>query len=619
MLVNSDRVGETFVTALPSKLKHYRILSELMPGSGSFLADDESHRRQVVLKRLRGDTLASPQELQAFRDAVKRLAASPVVQTARTIELLQLRSEARVARFLVREYREGLSLEATLERKGALPADEAARLIARTASALAAMHEAGVVHGNLSAGNIVLDVRGELQLLDQLLPPGPASRPYLAPEVAAGAEASEAADLYSLGVLYCRLLTGQPSGRASETALRVAGAGAGLLGQMLAFEPEKRPSSAAAVASLLQSTASRPAAAAPRLLATRAPAPAPATAPLALALACAASGAGTAVVPEEPTAPSSRNAARPGPRQLELPQSLPRRASEAPVSAESVPFLRRQLRRAATAGQFLFVTWAVGFLLLTISREAMTPSAEPAMTGPQASAHAAFTTGRTGPTASTAPSVSMPAAKATTTRPPVVEAEMRAIDSGDFLYLNPATGKQERTALPAFEMDRYEVSNADFLAFTRETGTISQGNWQRWFLPGMERYPVVGVSFEDARSYARWAGKRLPTPQEWQKAAAGPAALPFPWGLQFDPLKCAWSRVRKAVPVDAFPEGQSPYGIFNMAGNAWEWVEDPAARKQYAMGGSFQSDALSLGARASVCVPPVGFRPPADYGFRCVR
>jgi formylglycine-generating enzyme required for sulfatase activity len=111
----------------------------------------------------------------------------------------------------------------------------------------------------------------------------------------------------------------------------------------------------------------------------------------------------------------------------------------------------------------------------------------------------------------------------------------------------------------------------------------------------------------------------LPTPQEWQKAAAGPAALPFPWGLQFDPLRCAWSRARKAVPVDAFPEGQSPYGIFNMAGNAWEWVDDPGAKKQYAMGGSFQSDALSLGARASVCVPPAGFRPPADYGFRCVR
>src|SRR5205814_1059626 len=105
--------------------------------------------------------------------------------------------------------------------------------------------------------------------------------------------------------------------------------------------------------------------------------------------------------------------------------------------------------------------------------------------------------------------------------PATSDAEMCAIPAGEAAVIDPISNKHERVTLPAFKIDRYEVTNADFLRFTRETGAISEGNWQRYFLPGMERYPVVGVTWNDANAYAKWLGKRLPTAREWEKAAGG--------------------------------------------------------------------------------------------------
>ncbi|MDP3597110.1 MAG: formylglycine-generating enzyme family protein, partial [Nitrospirota bacterium] len=87
--------------------------------------------------------------------------------------------------------------------------------------------------------------------------------------------------------------------------------------------------------------------------------------------------------------------------------------------------------------------------------------------------------------------------------------------------------------------------------------------------------PVVGVNWDDAKSFCAYRGKRLPTEAEWEKAARGPKASLYPWGNDFDPAKVNYGKNHDAtMPVDSYPEGVSYYGVYNLAGNVFEWVSD---------------------------------------------
>jgi formylglycine-generating enzyme required for sulfatase activity len=90
---------------------------------------------------------------------------------------------------------------------------------------------------------------------------------------------------------------------------------------------------------------------------------------------------------------------------------------------------------------------------------------------------------------------------------------------------------------------------------------------------GLEEHPVVYVDLGDARAFAAWAGKRLPTEEEWQYAAQGPEALRYPWGNEMRPGMCNSGESGGTTPVTAFPEGRSPFGCLDMCGNTWEWTE----------------------------------------------
>jgi formylglycine-generating enzyme required for sulfatase activity len=136
---------------------------------------------------------------------------------------------------------------------------------------------------------------------------------------------------------------------------------------------------------------------------------------------------------------------------------------------------------------------------------------------------------------------------------------------------------ERRTSLPNYFMDVTEVTTSQYKLFVDATGARPPQDWPNGQIPaGRENYPVTYVNWYDADRYCRWAGKRLPTEAEWEKAARGTDGREYPWGNEFDPKKANTgdSDVGDMAPVGSFPDGKSPYGIMDLSGNVWEWTSD---------------------------------------------
>lgn len=134
-------------------------------------------------------------------------------------------------------------------------------------------------------------------------------------------------------------------------------------------------------------------------------------------------------------------------------------------------------------------------------------------------------------------------------------------------------------AIRPFMMDEVLVTNADYERFLNASGYKPAEprnflkHWVGKRCPARLRdHPVVYVDLDDARAYARWAGKRLPTEPEWQLAAQGADGRKWPWGAEFDPSRCN-AGGKGTNPVRAYPQGRSPSGCFDMTGNVWQWTE----------------------------------------------
>ena len=178
---------------------------------------------------------------------------------------------------------------------------------------------------------------------------------------------------------------------------------------------------------------------------------------------------------------------------------------------------------------------------------------------------------------------------------------LRTKDAGD-MVLVPAgpfqMGPDRRGVhLDAFYVDRTPVTNREFVTFVAITGYRPTDDDDARFLhhihggrppPALVDHPVVFVSWDDARAYAAWAGKRLPSEAEWEKAARGTDGRKYPWGrVEPGPKHANYGKLRGGTtPVGAYPDGASPWGALDLAGNVWEWCEDVDEPSFYADGPS---------------------------------
>ncbi len=200
---------------------------------------------------------------------------------------------------------------------------------------------------------------------------------------------------------------------------------------------------------------------------------------------------------------------------------------------------------------------------------------------------------------------------------------------------------QREVYVSGFYIDKYEVTNAQYKRFVDATGRKPPENiinpeytvWQNGTYPEELAYhPVVNVTWYDARDYCKWIGKRLPTNIEWEKAARGPYGNIYPWGNEFFEgyanlyIKGISYEKRKTVPVGTFTKSKSFYGIYDMAGNAWEWTDSIIDKentnnmnKKIVKGGGWGFNGNKYTSRSSY---NLYFSP--DYtsnclGFRCAK
>ncbi len=159
--------------------------------------------------------------------------------------------------------------------------------------------------------------------------------------------------------------------------------------------------------------------------------------------------------------------------------------------------------------------------------------------------------------------------------------EMLVVPAGSFLFGN----ENARVMLPVYYVDKTEVPNVHFNRYLEATGQeVSEE--RRAADP---KLPAVNVTYEEAAGFCGWAGKRLPLPMEWEKAARGVEGWDYPWGERPDVTRAnvgGYDGARNGpVAVDAMPEAVSPYGMLHMAGNVWEWVNE----KRYPSAPALQS------------------------------
>jgi formylglycine-generating enzyme required for sulfatase activity len=233
--------------------------------------------------------------------------------------------------------------------------------------------------------------------------------------------------------------------------------------------------------------------------------------------------------------------------------------------------------------------------------------------------------------------------------PAITPGEMVLIPAGEYIIgsneKDPENPKQftnaypeHKVKLPAFWIDKYEVTFREYLDFSTNTMYIAEGQeegktWRTFFSYDKANQPVVYITWKDADAYCKGVGKRLPTEAEWEAAARGPNGYRFPWGNEWEPNRSNTADAGFHVPVDIGKFNDvSPFGVYDMFGNVQEWTEDlfkaykgnpRAGEQQFNSGykvlrglGSRYQNTKSSGLWARSASIPSYL---ADYGCRCAK
>jgi len=198
---------------------------------------------------------------------------------------------------------------------------------------------------------------------------------------------------------------------------------------------------------------------------------------------------------------------------------------------------------------------------------------------------------------------------------------MVKVPEGPFIMGDNLNGQGKRIFLKAFYIDKHEVTNGEYKIFVEKTGYRKPTNWIVYgYKEELKDHPVVYVSFKDASAYCKWAGKRLPTEAEWEKAARGTDGRIYPWGNKFekDRANTSLSGIVGTTRVGSYKKGVSPYGAYDMAGNVWEWTtSDSEGNTKIVKGGSWGLSHRFAKTFARLALPPD--KRLNNVGFRCVK
>ena len=162
---------------------------------------------------------------------------------------------------------------------------------------------------------------------------------------------------------------------------------------------------------------------------------------------------------------------------------------------------------------------------------------------------------------------------------------MRLVPAGNFIAGSDNGFPEEKPVhtvyLDDFYIDKFEVTNALYKACVdagvcsppQKTGSFTRSNY--YGDSEYDNFPVVFVTWEEAQAYCQWRGMKLPTEAQWEKAARGTDGRIYPWGNDASPSNANFNdSVGDTTAVGSYENGKSPYGVYDMAGNAWEWVAD---------------------------------------------
>lgn len=212
-----------------------------------------------------------------------------------------------------------------------------------------------------------------------------------------------------------------------------------------------------------------------------------------------------------------------------------------------------------------------------------------------------------------------PSAASTGSSPQIahpVDGKLMTLVRGGAFLMGP---DNEPVTLGAFYLDTTAVTNREYARFVHATGRPAPEHWiGGMYASDVRDHPVVHVSHIDARDYARWAGKRLPSEPEWEKAARGPKGNLYPWGNRPAMAKCnvRESGIDSTTPVGRYRSGVSPYGVYDLCGNVWEWCGTSTTADRYVLKGGAFSSPFSV-VLPSATNDAAQTMQDDDTGFRC--